>query len=223
MQTLKLSLVAAASALIIAPAAAQGLSFNVGVVSLYKYQGIDQDVRDSKSFRPALQGGVDYDFGNGFYVGNWNSTGKFGNNAGANLEMNFFGGYAGQITDRLGFDVGLTRYVYPNDASWNFNEWHASLNWGIATATYSRSFGSGPDRARLGLDISQPLTNHLSLEGGVGFRNNANLGGAHDYHIGLRYDFGTGLSANAMMSGAQRSKVGDVGRDRLVFGLTQTF
>jgi len=220
MQSLKLGVVAAATALIMAPAAAQGLSFNVGVVSLYKYQGIDQDTRDSKSFRPALQGGVDYDFGNGFYVGNWNSTGTFGD---ANLEINVFGGYAGQITDRLGFDVGLTRYVYPNDASWNFNEWHASLNWGIATATYSRSFGSGPDLARLGLDISQPLTNHLSLEGGVGFRNNANLGGAHDYHIGLRYDFGTGLSANAMMSGAQRSKVGDVGRDRLVFGLTQTF
>ena len=33
----------------------------------------------------ALQGGVDFDFGNGFYIGNWNSTGRFGE---ANLEIN---------------------------------------------------------------------------------------------------------------------------------------
>lgn len=223
MKSLKLLAIAAASAAVIAPAQAQGLSFNIGAVSLYKSNGIDQDTRQEdnrKAFRPAIQGGVDYDFGNGFYVGNWNSTGKFGDNAGANLEMNFFGGYAGQITDRLGFDVGLTRYVYPNDASWNFNEWHASLNWGIATATYSRSFGSGPDLARLGLSVAQPLTDQLTLEGGVGFRND---NGPYDYSIGVSYDLGNNLSASAMWSGAQTRKAGDAGKTRLILGMSQSF
>lgn len=100
MKSLKLLAIAAASAAVIAPAQAQGLSFNIGAVSLYKSNGIDQDTRQEdnrKAFRPAIQGGVDYDFGNGFYVGNWNSTGKFGD---ANIEIDLYAGYAGQLTTR---------------------------------------------------------------------------------------------------------------------------
>ena len=63
-----------------APAAAEstaGLSANVGLVTLYKYRGQDQYIGHSgkeRWLRPAIQGGLDYDFGNGFYVGNWNSS-----------------------------------------------------------------------------------------------------------------------------------------------------
>jgi len=83
-----LSCLAAAAALALPVVAQAQLSFNLGVVSLYKYNGIDQDSRQlerERDLRPALQGGVDYDFGNGFYIGNWNSTGRFGE---ANLEIN---------------------------------------------------------------------------------------------------------------------------------------
>lgn len=64
MKSLKLLAIAAASAAVIAPVQAQGLSFNIGAVSLYKSNGIDQDSRQEdnrKAFRPAIQGGVDYD------------------------------------------------------------------------------------------------------------------------------------------------------------------
>jgi len=45
------------------------LSYNIGVVTDYRYRGISQSRK-----RPALQGGIDYANKNGFYVGTWAST-----------------------------------------------------------------------------------------------------------------------------------------------------
>ena len=225
MKTLKMLAVAAATAAIIAPAQAQGLSFNIGAVSLYKSNGIDQDSRQeerSRAFRPAIQGGVDYDFGNGFYVGNWNSTGKFGD---ANIEIDLYGGYAGDITESLSFDVGVARYIFPNQADSNAYEWYASLTFGVATLDYARTFRTrGEDKeARLGLSVSQPLTDVLTLEGGVGFRNRANFDRAYDYSLGVTYDLSSNLTASAMWSGAQTRKVGDAGKARLILGIGMSF
>ena len=224
MKPLKALALTAIAAAIAAPVAAQELSFNIGVVSLYKSSGIDQDMRAAKSFRPALQGGVDYDFGNGFYVGNWNSTGKFGENSGADLEIDLYAGYAGQINDDLGFDVGVQRFVYPSDNTWNANEWYASLSYGIVTAKYTRGFSNGNKNARLGLSIEQPLNEQMTLTAGVGFRNNVNLGGAYDYNIGVSYDLGNDLSASAAISAAEKTAdVGEAGKARLVVGISKSF
>ena len=225
MKTLKMLAIAAASAAVIAPAQAQGLSFNIGAVSLYKSDGIDQDSRATRAFRPAIQGGVDYDFGNGFYVGNWNSTGKFGE---ANIEIDLYAGYTGNITEALSFDVGVARYIYPNEAAENANEWYASLTYNIFTIDYKRDFrtGGAAKGARLGLSVSQPLSDTLTLEGGVGFRNNNRANGAYDYSIGVSYDMGNSLTASAMISGAQRSKLGedaDAGKARLILGIGMSF
>lgn len=214
---------AAISATVLAPAQAQGLSFNIGAVSLYKYNGIDQDTRqeaDRRAVRPAIQGGVDYDFGNGFYVGNWNSTGKFGE---ANLEINLYAGYAGQLTDALSFDVGVIRYLYPDQGSFNANELYTSLTFGIATAKYTRTLVDGKDWQRLALSVAQPLTDALTLEGVVGLRNRVNAGGAYDYSLGVSYDLGKDLSASAMWSGAQTRKAGEAGKARLIVGVSQSF
>ncbi len=226
MKSIKLSLIAAAAVVAISPAMAEGLSFNIGVVSLYKSKGIDQDSRqdnDRKGFRPAIQGGVDYDFGNGFYIGNWNSTGKFGD---ANVEIDLYGGYAGQLTDMLSYDVGVVRYIYPgNNDSWNGNEVYASVTYGIVTAKVERgTSGSIKKHERFSLAVSQPLSDTLTLDAVMGFRNTSNdNSGANDFGIGLTYDLGKGLSASALLSGAQRSKAGEGGKNRLVLGVSQSF
>lgn len=206
--------------------AAEGLSFNIGVVSLYKSNGIDQDSRQGanpKSFRPAIQGGVDYDFGNGFYVGNWNSTGEFGN---ANLEIDLYAGYSNQLSDKLSYDVGFMAYIYPNSGGgWNGNEVYGSITYGILTAklVYGVS-GVIDDWSRFSLAVAQPLTDKLTLDAVVGFRNSSNgNSGAHDYKLGVTYDLGSDLSLSASVSGAQRSKAGAAGKDRLVVGLTKSF
>ena len=54
-----------------APAAPE-VTYNVGVVSQYRYRGIAQG-----KGMPALQGGIDYANSNGFYLGAWGSQIKF--------------------------------------------------------------------------------------------------------------------------------------------------
>ena len=206
-----------------APAAAEGLSFNLGLTSLYKYNGIDQDVRTPKNVRPAVQGGVDYDFGNGLYVGNWNSTGKFGAQGQADLEIDLYGGYRGEFGQGWRYDVGAIRFVYPKDNSWNANEWYVRLGHGIFSAQYGHGFGNGNTTARLALSLAQPLSEKLTLEAGIAFRNRHNMDSAKDAHLGLVYDLGGGLTTSARISGAETAKTGPAGKTRLVVGLVKTF
>lgn len=225
LNTTRLALAAVFASAALAPVLAQaegGLSFNIGAVSLYKSNGIDQDNRAPKNFIPALQGGVDYDFGNGLYVGNWNSTGKFGD---ARAEIDLYAGYKGELGNGLSYDVGFASYIYPNSGGgWNGNELYGSLSHGIFTARYTHGVSGAIDRlARLSLGLAQPLTDALTLNAGVGFRNNRNADGAYDYNLGVSYDLGNDLSTTAVVSAAQRSKVGDAGKARLVVGIKKSF
>jgi uncharacterized protein (TIGR02001 family) len=80
MKKVKLAIASVLAVVVIVPVVA----YNIGVVSLYKSKGVDQNTGEAKDFRPVLQGGVDWTHASGFYVSNWNSTGKFG---AANLEL----------------------------------------------------------------------------------------------------------------------------------------
>ena len=47
----------------------------MALTSNYKFRGQDQDTSKNKGFKPAIQGGFDYAFGeSGLYIGNWNSS-----------------------------------------------------------------------------------------------------------------------------------------------------
>ncbi len=226
MKKFKLALVSIAAAALLLPAAAQAqLSFNIGAVSLYKSNGVDQnwtEGKNSKNFSPALQGGVDYEFGNGFYVGNWNSTGKFD---AANLEIDLYGGYRGEFTKGLGYDVGFARYIYPSQASWNGNEFYFSLSYAAFSAKITRGVrGSIDEYSHLSFGYSQPLTDKLTFKAGVGLRNDQ-AGNFDDYSIGLGYDLGNALSLSGSFSGATKKNEDDMNRrdNRLVLGISKSF
>ncbi|HUP07607.1 MAG TPA: TorF family putative porin [Caldimonas sp.] len=136
-----------------AEAPASPLSFNIGVVSDYRFRGISQT-----RFDPALQGGIDYAIPNtGFYIGTWMSNIKWIKDAGeiagvdtgsAPVEWDFYGGYKGEIVkDTLSYDVGLLQYYYPNQHldripntySPDTLEIYGALTYGPATVKYSHS------------------------------------------------------------------------------------
>ena len=90
---------------------APSTTFNIGAVTDYRYRGISQS-----GLKPALQGGADYSNPNGIYLGVWASTIKWikdggriaGVDAGnAPLEIDLYGGYKGEITKELTYDVGF--------------------------------------------------------------------------------------------------------------------
>lgn len=207
---------------VLSAAAAQAeLSYNLGVVSLYKSNGLDQDSRTPKSMRPAVQGGVDKVFDNGFYLGNWNSSGRFGK---ANVEVDLYVGHRGQITDRLGYDVGVIRFLYPKSGDRNGNEAYVALTWGGLTAKYSHGVsGTIKDFGRLSLSYNLSLTDQWSAQATLGFRNR-HAGKFDDYTFGLRRDMGDGLSVGIQWSGAtHKAELGGLGDNRLILSLVQSF
>jgi uncharacterized protein (TIGR02001 family) len=106
----------AGAAILATPALAQdeeadtsgfSVSGNAAVVTDYRFRGVGLSGGD-----PAIQGGIDIGHDSGFYVGTWGSSidgGAYGT-----VELDLYGGYAGEITPGVEFDVGMLYYMYPN-------------------------------------------------------------------------------------------------------------
>jgi len=119
-------------------AADSSVAFNASVVTDYRYRGISQT-----RLKPAVQGGVDFTAG-AFYLGGWASTIKWIKDGGgdANVEIDLYGGYKGEISKGLGYDIGLLTYQYPSNGlnpSANTLEIYGALTAGPVTAKYSHS------------------------------------------------------------------------------------
>ena len=222
MKRVLLSLACSAACLTAPVVALAGTSFNLGVVSLYKSNGLDQDNPKGKQVRPAVQGGVDTSFDNGFYLGNWNSTGRFGD---ADVEIDLYGGHRGQVTEALSYDLGVISFIYPGSGGgWNGSEAYGSLSWGPMTVKYSRGVdGVIKKFGRLSLTYTQPIGEGWTLQAVPAARNKT-AGDFGDYSLGVTRDLGEGLSVGASFSGAtHKSDLGGAGDNRLVLSLVKGF
>ncbi len=213
-----------------APAApASPWSYNLSLASNYKFRGQDQDYSKTKAFKPALQGGVDYAFDSGFYLGNWNSTINWtkylptSQNSG--VEIDLYGGYkfkAGQVD----LDVGALQYYYPGASNANTTEVYFGAAYGPVSAKYSSTvsqgyFGIGKDpllgasglgrgTGYLYLAFAQEVVPKVTLKASLGFTNYksavnaAGLPNYTDYSIGASYDLGSGLALSGALVGADK-------------------
>ena len=101
-------------------------SGNLAVTSDYIFQGASET-----GGRPAIQGGFDLEHETGLYLGNWNSSVQFGPDDDAFIEMDVYGGFATELTDRVGIDLGVIHYFYPAaGGAAEFTELYAGLNTG---------------------------------------------------------------------------------------------
>ncbi|MCS6763463.1 MAG: TorF family putative porin [Candidatus Protistobacter heckmanni] len=173
--------------------AASPFTGNMTIASEYRYRGIAQT-----NLKPAIQGGFDYAFRNGFYIGNWNSNISWLSDGYTDttpspsrpIEMDFYGGYKGDLSG-LGYDVGLLQYYYPGTSlpttnacsasrqacgtSPNTLEGYLSLSYAFATLKYSYAFtnlfGIDNSKCRGYLDLSLNYDTGmygLTLNGHVG-------------------------------------------------------
>lgn len=81
------------------------LSANVTMASDYLFRGQSQT---DNSF--AIQGGIDYGHESGLYLGTWASNISFTDDA---AEVDFYGGYSGELGNGLGYDLFAVYYWYP--------------------------------------------------------------------------------------------------------------
>lgn len=203
------------AALIAAPLMASAqLSTNVSLVSNYKFRGQDQDTLNSStltsSVKPALQGGFDYAFSNGMYVGNWNSSVNW--LTGNSLEMDVYGGYKGEVSG-VGYDIGLLKYAYSGAARGNTTEAYLGLGYGPFSAKYSKTvsddyFYYGSKASYLSVAYAQEISKGLTLKATAGYTNFKNESSTavdfSDYSVGASYDLGEGYSLTGAVVGATK-------------------
>jgi uncharacterized protein (TIGR02001 family) len=209
---LALSLALAAAALPTASFA--DVAFNVGAVTDYRYRGISQT-----RLKPALQGGVDFS-ASGFYVGAWASTIKWIDDFGgdAKVEIDVYGGYKGEISKDLTYDVGVLTYYYPNNdlnPSANTTELYGALTFGPATVKYSHSvtdtFGNADSKNSFYLDASAgfEITDGWMLTPHVGYQKIKgpldDVATYTDYSLTVSKDF-SGLVVSLAVVGTDADK-----------------
>jgi uncharacterized protein (TIGR02001 family) len=218
-----------------------GLSFNAGAVSDYRYRGISQT-----HLKPALQAGADYTKGP-FYVGTWASTIKWIKDAGgdANVELDVYGGYKGEIVKDLGYDVGVLTYVYPKNklaTSANTTEVYGAVSFGPATLKYSHSltnlFGFVDSKNSGYLDLSASFeVGPVLVAPHLGYQKVAKNGDYSytDYSLTVSKEVVKGLTLSGAVVGADTKKIAgtpayyyapkdkDLGKAGLVVGAKYAF
>lgn len=205
-----------------------GFSWNLGLTSDYVFRGVSQSDEEI-----ALQGGLDYSFASGFYVGTWASTVDFG--AGSpDTEVDVYVGWNTDLSDSWNFDVNLVRYTYHGESdgygSIDYNELIGvfTLNdqWTF-TAAYANDYGNSDTKSYyLAAGSSFDIGNEFSLDTSVGFNDFDYDGGGSDnffdYSIGVSRAFGP-VSASLQYIGTDsdgEAFAGDAAEDRVVLSIT---
>lgn len=183
---------------------------NAGLFTDYRFRGISQTNR-----KPAFQGGFDFSHKAGFYLGNWNSNIDSAMYTGANLEMDFYGGYKGSYQG-FSYDAGVLYYyyngsgntaMYPGAFKVDNTELYVGGGWGPVSLKYSYAvsdfFGAPDSKGAYYLDgaVTFPVTKELALVGHLGYQGNLKNGarvvetdgsGPHssitDWKLGATYD-----------------------------------
>lgn len=222
------------------------LSFNLSVVSDYRYRGISQ-----MRLKPALQGGIDYALPSGFYVGAWASTIKWikDNGVDGGVELDLYGGLKFEVMKDLALDLGVLRYEYVGNklkdtgiySNANTTEIYGALSYGPVTAKYSHSvtdlFGNidSKNSKYLEFNASFDLGSGWAIAPHVGRQLVKNLSVASytDYSLAVTKDFsgfivgvsliGTNADEGFYVPGAAANSSKFLGKDGVVLSVKKTF
>lgn len=157
-----------------APKSDWTITGNAGLFSDYRFRGISQTDK-----KPAFQGGFDIAHSSGFYAGNWNSNIDSAFFGGANLEMDFYGGYKTAV-GAVGLDFGGLYYYYPNSDR--------------AGGPKIKNFElyAGASYGTLSAKVYYPISDFFSVEdiAGPGAKN---AGGSYYLDLSGSHDLGMGF------------------------------
>jgi len=84
------------------------VSTTLTLTSDYTFDGVSQTQED-----PAVQASLDYSHDSGFYAGVWGSNVDFGAGDPADIEIDYYAGYYGEMGETgYGYEAGLYYYTY---------------------------------------------------------------------------------------------------------------
>lgn len=202
--------IAAMTSIAFAPSAFAGdvhsVSANIALTSDYRFRSIAQSSED-----PAVSGGFDYSYNPlGVYLGVWASSIEF-NGCGApctdsaSMEIDFYGGIAGELPNGVGWDVGAIYYAYPSQneegtSEFDFVEVNGSVSYTFsgmsweptigASVAYSPDFfGETGDAYYFNGSLDLALPAGFSIGAELGWQDVQNSGDYVHWRVGLGYEY----------------------------------
>ncbi len=230
MLTEKILPLALASGLAIGAASASAddsFSANVALTQDYRWRGVSRTNNDA-----AIQGGFDYTHDSGLYIGSWASNVNFGGGLDAgSTEIDVYGGYGGDISDNLGFDVGFIFYHFQNETDLDFLEIQGALTfYGVTVGlNYADEFGDGgPRNLYTHAEYSYSFTDNLRLDLHAGYTDTDEddfwedgEDSYGDWSIGLGTSL-VGLDLSLAYVGTTLNDL-DISDDRVIFTIARRF
>jgi uncharacterized protein (TIGR02001 family) len=149
-------------------ASAGDIEANVALSTDYVFRGFSQTNED-----PAISGGFDYSFDNGFSVGTWASNVNFGEGTNTSTELDFYAGYGFEVSEGVTVDLSYIYFAYPGETDgFNYSEFVASVSFSALSLglVYSPDyFGSDDSAIILNADYSVGLAENLGLDLHIGY------------------------------------------------------
>ncbi|NND00798.1 MAG: hypothetical protein HKN85_11515 [Gammaproteobacteria bacterium] len=168
------------------------ISANVTLASDYVFRGFSQTNEEL-----AIQGGLDYAFENGLYLGTWASNVNFGGETSS--ENDFYIGYGFDLNDDVALDFSAIYFAYPgDDDALNYSEFTAGVSFGdfgfglVFSPDY---FGSDSSAYILNADYSFGLAENFSLDLHAGYTKTDDAGIATTEDNYIDYSVGVGTTA----------------------------
>lgn len=189
--------------------AAEGLSANVAATSNYLWRGLEQT--NGKS---AISGGIDYTADASWYIGSWLSNAGWAD--GMTYELDFYGGFGGNINKNITYDIGFIYYAYPDETSGSadFSEIYGSISFnaltlGIAVLA-SGEGGDAGDTLYASADYAFTLNNQATI--------NLHMGSYTGDWLGQEsIDYGVSISKSGFTFGASATNLDDAAGDVKVY------
>jgi uncharacterized protein (TIGR02001 family) len=175
--------------------ASSSLVSTLTFVSDYRFRGISQNDNN-----PALQLGTTYYHESGIYGGLWGSNVDFGDAIGANLEVDTYIGWGGEVADGLTADVQLIRYNYPSsEVSIAYSEVIGKLSYEGLTGLIGYSndvFNTDETGIYYNLGYTIKLAEEYSLSAAAGYYDLDDAYGDSitDYSVGVSKTLGDSLA-----------------------------
>lgn len=194
-------------------------SGNLAVTSDYIFQG-----QSETGGRPAIQGGFDLEHETGLYLGNWNSSVQYGQGDDAYIEMDVYGGFATDVTDALGVDVGVIHYFYPAAGGGaEFTEAYGGVNTGyedLSTDLYVIYEAGDGDylKYELNLAYALPRSSYVFTDLGYVDFDDSDADAVTYWHLGAGVEY-AGLDFSVMYGDNDISG----NKDRWAFTLATDF
>jgi len=199
---------------------------NVALATDYVFRGFSQTDED-----PAISGGFDYSFDNGFSIGTWASNVNFGDDASAEIDL--YAGYGFELSGDTTLDLTYVYYVYPGETdSLNYSEFQASVsfsnNLSLGLIYSPDYFGSDDSAIVLNADYSIGLSENFGLDLHVGF-SDADADDFFDAGEDSYIDYSAALTTSTAGVDLALTYYGtdlddiDAADDRIVFSISKSF